>query len=135
MGHSYICILGMVRRSANYISETIATLNFVLKCKQIKNIEPSQCCYNDIIDEPPGDQTNKESVEERLQQGNSFSQKEFSEFALFLGKCLVGLSRMIKKVNIEFSQKTENPECYDSDNQEGIRCVTRLHDDPRGDAN
>lgn len=51
MGQSYICILGMVRKSPNFVSETIATLNFVIKCKQIKMSDPSQCCYNDIHDE------------------------------------------------------------------------------------
>lgn len=51
MGQSYICILGMVRRSAFFVSETISTLNFVTKCRQIKMTAPPQCSYSDIHDD------------------------------------------------------------------------------------
>ena len=56
MGQSFICVLGMVRKSPSYISETIATLNFVLRCRQIKISDPSQHCYNEICEETPVDQ-------------------------------------------------------------------------------
>lgn len=48
MGQSYICILGMVRKSPNFVSETIATLNFVVKCRNIKMTDPSQCVLADF---------------------------------------------------------------------------------------
>jgi hypothetical protein len=48
MGQSYICILGMVRKSPNFISETVATLNFVSKCRNIKMADPPQCVLADF---------------------------------------------------------------------------------------
>lgn len=51
MGQSYICILGMVRKSPNFISETVATLNFVSKCRNIKMADPPQCALADFRDD------------------------------------------------------------------------------------
>lgn len=47
MGHSHILMLGMIRKSNIFISETISTLQFVLRCRQIRVME-AQCMYNDI---------------------------------------------------------------------------------------
>jgi hypothetical protein len=48
----------------------------------------------------------QEPVEEEEEQ--KCSQGEFNEFTGFLGKCLISLSRMIRKVYSELVQKSQN---------------------------
>lgn len=49
MGQSYICVLGMVRKSPQFTSETIGTLNFIRKCKSMKLGDPTQLSYQEIF--------------------------------------------------------------------------------------
>ena len=117
MGHSYICILGMVRRSANFISETLSTLKFVIKCRQIKMSDPPQCLYSDIQDDLHVYLShNQKSVEKSQRKVNTseqdipeheFPSEEFREFTNFLGKCLISLSRMVKKIIQEVRPRQE----------------------------
>jgi kinesin family member 5 len=117
MGHSYICILGMVRRSANFISETLSTLKFVIKCRQIKMSDPPQCMYSDIQDDLHVYLShNQKSVEKSQRKVNKseqdipeheFPSEEFREFTNFLGKCLISLSRMVKKIIQEVMPRQE----------------------------
>lgn len=118
MGHSYICILGMVRRSSLFISETISTLTFVIKCRQIKMADPPQCCYSDIqediqvglgLTEQSQDKLHRNaSIEADASPHHKCSSGEFNEFANFLGKCLISLSRMIRKVNVDIGNKYQS---------------------------
>ena len=110
MGQAYICVLGMVRKSPLYISETLSTLQFVLRCSQIKMADPAHCSLQDIHAELH----QKESHSPDHQNRKSPSDEEFSEFAQFLGKCLVSLSRMIRKLLVEVPQRIA-AESEDSD--------------------
>ena len=122
MGQSYICILGMVRKSPLYISETLATLKFVLKCRQIRISDPQQCYYNDIYPDVQAAQDmigTQELTQRDNQPEEQYNQQEFTEFSVFLGKCLISLSRLIKKINIDLAQKAQNSQEFLIEEQEG----------------
>ena len=121
MGHSYICIYGMVRKSPKYVTETNATLTFVLNCKKIKLSEISQCLYKDVCQEVLEEQVHKEAVEERLSLAHGhYSHEEFTEFVVFLGKGLISLSGLVKKLTTEFSLRCSLQDISESETNEGI---------------
>jgi hypothetical protein len=41
VGESYICMMGMVRKSPEFLFETMSTVNFVIQCKDMKLREPT----------------------------------------------------------------------------------------------
>jgi chromosome segregation ATPase len=109
MGQSYICILGMVRKSSAFLGETLATLGFVLRCRQIKMPEPPHCNLQDIHPEV----ANEEAA-------GSPSSQEFQEFSVFLGKCLLSMSRLLHKLLIDCAKfKTEDSEDQSQDGPSG----------------
>jgi len=50
VGESYICMIGMLRKSPSFTSESLATIDFILKCQLIKRDEPIQMMYEEIFE-------------------------------------------------------------------------------------
>lgn len=43
-------MMGMVRKSPEFLFETMSTVNFIIQCKDMKLREPTQFSYDDILD-------------------------------------------------------------------------------------